>query len=77
MILRQSMNSIRLLYNWGYDPVQYNALEGSYSTNPKDPFSRIKEYLQLISFTINMGFGLLWMWSITTCTIWIIQVLRR
>lgn len=44
-----------LLYNWGYDPVQYNALEGSYSTNPKDPFSRIKEYLQLISFYHKHG----------------------
>ena len=44
-----------LLYNWGYDPVQFNALEGSYSTNPKDPFSRISEYLQLISFYHKHG----------------------
>ncbi|MGM9986081.1 MAG: type I pullulanase, partial [Bacillaceae bacterium] len=30
-------------YNWGYDPKNYNAVEGSYSTNPYDPTARIKE----------------------------------
>lgn len=30
-------------YNWGYDPVQYNVPEGSYSTIPSDPCSRIIE----------------------------------
>jgi pullulanase len=30
-------------YNWGYDPVQYNVPEGSYSTQPADPCSRIIE----------------------------------
>lgn len=38
-----------VFYNWGYDPVQYNALEGSYSTNPTDPLLRISEFLNLIS----------------------------
>ncbi|WP_026676632.1 type I pullulanase [Fictibacillus gelatini] len=35
-------------YNWGYDPVHYNAPEGSYSTDPIDPACRIKELKQLI-----------------------------
>ena len=26
-------------YNWGYDPMQYLSLEGSYSLNPDDPYS--------------------------------------
>lgn len=30
-------------YNWGYDPANYNSPEGSYSTNPYNPISRIKE----------------------------------
>ena len=30
-------------YNWGYDPVNYNAPEGSYATDPFDPLSRICE----------------------------------
>lgn len=29
--------------NWGYDPKNFNAPDGSYSTNPHDPLSRIKE----------------------------------
>ena len=35
-------------YNWGYDPLNYNVPEGSYSTNPFDGISRIKEFKQLI-----------------------------
>lgn len=35
-------------YNWGYDPLNYNVPEGSYSTNPYDGISRIKEFKQLI-----------------------------
>ena len=30
-------------YNWGYDPVNYNVPEGSYSTNPYDGAVRIRE----------------------------------
>ena len=30
-------------YNWGYDPVNYNAPDGGYSTNPYDPACRIRE----------------------------------
>jgi len=35
-------------YNWGYDPQNYNSLEGSYSTNPFDGLVRIKEYKQMV-----------------------------
>ena len=35
-------------YNWGYDPVNYNAPEGSYSTDPYDPAVRIKEFKQMV-----------------------------
>jgi len=36
-------------YNWGYDPQQYFVPEGSYSTNPDDPYSRIIELKTMIS----------------------------
>lgn len=36
-------NSKSRKYNWGYDPVHFNAPEGSYSTNPYDPGSRVYE----------------------------------
>ena len=35
-------------YNWGYDPLNYNVPEGSYSTNPYDPAARIKEFKQMV-----------------------------
>lgn len=36
-------------YNWGYDPLNYNIPEGSYSTNPYDGNVRIKELKQMIA----------------------------
>ena len=35
-------------YNWGYDPVNYNAPEGGYSTDPADPACRIREAKMMI-----------------------------
>ncbi len=35
-------------YNWGYDPENYNAPEGSYSTRPEEPESRIRELKELV-----------------------------
>lgn len=40
--------SVKPEYNWGYDPVHFNAPEGSYSLDPANPLSRIKELKQLI-----------------------------
>ena len=36
-------------YNWGYDPRFYFAPEGSYSTDPMDPYARNRELKELIS----------------------------
>ena len=35
-------------YNWGYDPLNYNVPEGSYSTNANNGAVRIKEFKQLV-----------------------------
>jgi pullulanase len=35
-------------FNWGYDPENYNAPEGSYSTDPQHGEVRIKEYKQMV-----------------------------
>ncbi|MBQ3192398.1 MAG: type I pullulanase [Oscillospiraceae bacterium] len=35
-------------YNWGYDPVNFNVPEGSYSTNPFDGISRVTEMKQMV-----------------------------
>ena len=36
-------------YNWGYDPVQYNVPEGSYASDPNDPYARILELQDTIA----------------------------
>ena len=35
--------------NWGYDPQNYNVPEGSYSTDPANPTTRVKEAKQMIA----------------------------
>ena len=35
-------------YNWGYDPLNYNVPEGSYSTDPARPEVRIREFKQMV-----------------------------
>lgn len=42
-------------YNWGYDPVNYNVPEGSYSTNPADPSVRIREFKQMVQSLHQAG----------------------
>lgn len=36
-------------YNWGYDPMSYFALEGSYAKNPNDPYDRVLSFRKLVS----------------------------
>ena len=42
-------------YNWGYDPFNYNAVEGSYSTDPFNPVTRVKEFKQMIQSLHKAG----------------------
>ena len=42
-------------YNWGYDPVNYNVPEGSYSTDPYDPACRIREFKQMVQALHRAG----------------------
>lgn len=37
-----------ILYNWGYNPSQYNVPEGWFSKDPNDPYARINELRHLI-----------------------------
>lgn len=46
-------------YNWGYDPLNYNAPEGSYSTNPVDPANRIIEMKKMVQALHNAGIGVI------------------
>lgn len=46
-------------YNWGYDPFNYNVPEGSYSTDPADPSSRIMEMKKMIKSLHDAGIGVI------------------
>ena len=42
-------------YNWGYDPVNYNVPDGSYSTDPYKPEVRINEFKQMVQALHKAG----------------------
>lgn len=42
-------------YNWGYEPKNYNAPEGTYSTDPADPEARIRELKTLVKAMHDAG----------------------
>ena len=43
------------VFNWGYDPVNYNVPEGSYASDP-DGYTRIRELKEAIQAMHKMGF---------------------
>ncbi|NBU23120.1 MAG: type I pullulanase [Actinobacteria bacterium] len=42
-------------FNWGYDPLNFNVPEGSYSTAPANPVNRIQELKQTIQYLHGRG----------------------
>lgn len=42
-------------FNWGYDPKNYNAPQGSYSTDPYDGNVRIREFKKMVQSLHNHG----------------------
>ncbi|XJZ29124.1 type I pullulanase [Bacillota bacterium Lsc_1132] len=42
-------------YNWGYNPLHFNVPDGSYATEPANPYSRILELKQLIQQLHDLG----------------------
>jgi len=47
----KSIDETRLednIFNWGYDPENYNVPEGSFATDPFDPSSRIREFKEMV-----------------------------
>lgn len=46
-------------YNWGYDPINYNVPEGSFSTDPFHGEVRIKEYKEMVQSFHKQGIGVI------------------
>ena len=51
-------------FNWGYDPQNYNTPEGSYSTDPYNGATRVKEMKEMVD-TLHVSS---WTWSTTMFT---------
>ncbi len=46
-------------FNWGYDPENYNCLEGSYSTDPYNGEVRVLEFKQMVQSLHGDGLGVI------------------
>ena len=49
----------KLRYNWGYDPCNYFALEGAYSSHPEIPPSRIEEFKSMVKRLHEKNIGVI------------------
>ena len=47
-IFDQANDEVNVKFNWGYNPLNYNSLEGCYSSNPYDGYVRIREFKELV-----------------------------
>jgi len=52
-------NEISPSFNWGYNPLNYNAVDGSYSSNPYDGYVRIKEFKELVKAYNEAGINII------------------
>ena len=46
-------------FNWGYDPINYNVPEGSYSTDPFNGAVRVREYKEMVHSIHEAGLGVI------------------
>ena len=47
-VFDQDNDETKEKYNWGYNPLNYNVVEGSYSSDPHDGLKRVKEFKNLV-----------------------------
>ncbi len=59
MIFRSCKEDDDECYNWGYDPYLYMVPSGKYSTDPNDPYKRIRELKTLIKTLHDNGIGVI------------------
>ena len=47
-IFDQANDESNVKFNWGYNPLNYNVLEGAYSSDAHDGYARIREFKELV-----------------------------
>lgn len=55
----QDNDEVNYEFNWGYNPLNYNVVEGLYSTDPYDGYTRIKELKTLIQAYNKEGINII------------------
>lgn len=58
-IFDQANDEVNPEFNWGYNPLNYNVLEGSYSSNAYDGYARIKEFKQVVKAYNEAGINII------------------
>jgi pullulanase len=58
-IFDQANDEVNKSFNWGYNPLNYNCLEGSYSSDPYDGYTRIREFKELVKAYRQAGISII------------------
>ncbi len=58
-IFDQANDESKMVFNWGYNPLNYNVLEGSYSSDPTDGYARIREFKQVMQSFHGAGINVI------------------
>lgn len=58
-IFDSSNNEVNKSFNWGYNPLNYNCLDGGFSSNPYDGYIRIKEFKTLVQKYNEAGINII------------------
>ena len=55
----QANDEVNASFNWGYNPLNYNVVEGVYSSNPFDGYVRIRELKEMIAAYREAGINII------------------
>ena len=58
-VFDQTNDETKYTFNWGYNPLNYNVLEGMYSSDPYDGYCRIKEFKQVVQAFNRAGISVI------------------
>lgn len=58
-IFDQANDETKMTFNWGYNPANYNALEGGYSTDPYNGYTRISEFKEMVQAYNQAGINVI------------------
>ena len=58
-IFDQANDERTQVFNWGYNPLNYNSLDGIYSSDPYDGYAKIKEFKQLVQAYNEAGMNII------------------